>query len=219
VQQEAKLLIDANTLAVFIPAVLVLVLSPGPDIVFITANSLSSGRRGGVISALGCTSGAFTHALLAAFGLTAIVAAWQPAYEVVRIGGALYLAYLGVKMLRSKESPLSTQLLGAPKSGWRLYREGYINNIMNPKAMLFSLTFLPQFANPARGPIWAQIIVLGVVLSVIMLAIEIPIAVTSGHLGQRLTSRPKAALALNRTMGAALVGLAAWVFQSRRFAH
>lgn len=187
--------------------------------VFITANSLSSGRRGGVISALGCTSGAFTHAVLAAFGLTAIVAAWQPAYEVVRIGGALYLAYLGVKMLLSKESPLSMQLLGARKSGWRLYREGYINNIMNPKAILFSLTFLPQFANPACGPIWAQIIVLGVVLSFTMLAIMIPIAVTSGHLGQRLTSRPKAALALSRTMGAALVGLAAWVLQSRRFAH
>jgi threonine/homoserine/homoserine lactone efflux protein len=213
------LLIDARTLAVFIPTVLVLVLSPGPDMVFITANSLSSGKRGGVFSALGCTSGAFTHAVLAAFGLTAVVAAWQPAYEAVRIGGALYLAYLGVKMLLSKESPLAIQSTGMRKSGWRLYREGYINNIMNPKAILFSLTFLPQFANPVRGPIWAQIIVLGMVLSLIMMAIEIPIAVTSGHLGQWFTSRPKAALALNRTMGVALVGLAAWVFQSRRLAH
>jgi threonine/homoserine/homoserine lactone efflux protein len=147
------LLIDAQTLALFIPTVLVLVLSPGPDMVFITANSLSSGKRGGVFSALGCTSGAFTHAVLAAFGLTAIVAAWQPAYKAVCIGGALYLAYLGVKMLLAKQSPLSIQSAGGRKSGWRLYREGYINNIMNPKAILFSLTFLPQFANPARGPI------------------------------------------------------------------
>jgi threonine/homoserine/homoserine lactone efflux protein len=81
------------------------------------------------------------------------------------------------------------------------------------------LTFLPQFANPSRGPIWAQIIVLGMVLSVIMLAIVTPMALTSGHLGQWFASRPKAALALNRTMGAALVGLAVWVFRSRRFAH
>ena len=213
------MLIDATTLAVFIPTVLVLVLSPGPDMVFITANSISSGKRGGVFCALGVTSGAFTHAVLAAFGLTAIVAAWQPAYEAVRIGGALYLAYLGVKMLIAKESPLAIQSTEARKSGWHLYREGYINNLMNPKAILFSLTFLPQFANPSRGPIWAQIIALGMVLSVIMLAIVIPIALTSGHLGQWFASRPKAALALNRTMGAALVGLAVWVFRSRRFAH
>jgi threonine/homoserine/homoserine lactone efflux protein len=89
---------------------------------------------------------------------------------------------------------------------------------MNPKAILFSLTFLPQFTDPARGPIWAQIIVLGLVLAVIMLAVEIPIAVTSGHLGQWFARRAKAALILHRTMGVALVGLAAWVFQSRRFA-
>ncbi|MDO8963621.1 MAG: LysE family translocator [Coriobacteriia bacterium] len=208
-----------TTLAVFIPTVLFLVLTPGPDMLFITANSLASGKRGGIFSALGCTSGAFTHAVLAAFGLTAVVAAWQPAYEAVRIGGALYLAYLGVKMVLSKESPLAIRSTGERMSGWHLYREGFINNLMNPKAILFSLTFLPQFANPARGPIWAQIIVLGMVLSVIMLAIEIPIAVTSGHLGQWFTSRPKAALALNRTMGVALVGLAVWVFQSRRLAH
>jgi threonine/homoserine/homoserine lactone efflux protein len=213
------MLIDAKTLAVFAPTVLVLVLSPGPDMVFITANALASGKRGGVYSALGCTTGAFTHAVLAAFGLTAIVAAWQPAYEVVRIGGALYLAYLGVKMLLAKESHLSVKGAASRKSGAQLYREGFINNLMNPKAILFSLTFLPQFASPARGPIWAQIIALGVVLSVIMLAVEIPIALTSGHLGQWFASRPRAGLVLNRTMGAALIGLAAWVFGSRRFAH
>ena len=213
------MLIDLKTLVVFVPTVLLLVLIPGPDMVFITANALSSGKRGGVFSALGCTSGAFTHAVLAAFGLTAIVAAWQPAYEVVRIGGAIYLVYLGARMLLSKESAFAVGAARPGKSSIRLYRQGYVNNIMNPKAILFSLTFLPQFADPARGPIWAQIIVLGVVLSVIMLAIEVPIALTSGHLGQWFASRARAATALNRTMGAVLVGLAAWVFQSRRFVH
>ncbi len=213
------MLIDIQTLVAFIPTVLVLVLIPGPDMLFITANALSSGKRGGVFSALGCTTGAFTHAVLAAFGLTAIVAAWQPAYEFVRIGGALYLLYLGVKMLFAKESPLSVSEAGAGKSGISLFREGFINNLMNPKAILFSLTFLPQFSDPLRGPIWAQIIILGTVLAVIMLAIEIPIAVTSGHFGQWLASRSQAALAINKAMGAVLIGLAAWVLQSRRIAH
>ncbi len=213
------MIIDLKTLVAFVPTVLLLVLIPGPDMVFITANALSSGKRGGVFSALGCTSGAFTHAVLAAFGLTAIVAAWQPAYEVVRIGGAIYLVCLGARMLLSKEPAFAVGAARPGKSSIRLYRQGYVNNIMNPKAILFSLTFLPQFADPARGPIWAQIIVLGVVLSVIMLAIEVPIALTSGHLGQWFASRARAATALNRTMGAVLVGLAAWVFQSRRFVH
>lgn len=213
------MLIDIQTLLAFIPTVLVLILIPGPDMVFITANALSSGTRGGVFSALGCTTGAFTHAVLAAFGLTAIIAAWQPAYDVVRIGGALYLFSLGIKMLFAQESPLCVAKASADKSGIRLFREGCINNLMNPKAILFSLTFLPQFADPLRGPLWAQIIILGGVLAVLMLMIEIPIAVTSGHFGQWLASRSQVASALNKTMGVVLIGLAAWVFQSRRIAH
>ena len=213
------MLIDAQTLAVFIPAVFILVVTPGPDLIFITANAMASGRRGGIASALGCTSGAFTHAVLAALGLTAIIATWQPAYEAVRVGGAAYLAYLGIRMLFAKESTFAIKAAGASKSGWTLYRQGLINNLMNPKAILFSLTFLPQFANPARGPVWAQIVVLGLILSTIMLAVEIPVAVTSGHLGQWLAERAKTALALNRAMGAALIALAAWVFQNRRFAR
>jgi threonine/homoserine/homoserine lactone efflux protein len=90
---------------------------------------------------------------------------------------------------------------------------------MAPRLIIFSLTFLSQFANPARGPIWAQIIVLDVILSIIMLAIVIPIALTSGHFGQWFASRPKAALALSRAMGATLIGLAGWVFQSNRYAR
>jgi threonine/homoserine/homoserine lactone efflux protein len=213
------MLVDAHTLAVFIPTVILLVISPGPDMVFITANSMASGKRGGVISALGCTTGAFTHAVLAAFGLTAIVATWQPAYEAVRIAGALYLAYLGIRMLRAKQSPFTVEAGADRKAGGRIFREGYLNNLMNPKAIVFSLTFLPQFADPSRGPVWAQIIVLGLVLAAVMLTIEVPIALTSGHLGQWFQARPRAGLVLNRAMGAALVGLAAWVFGSRRFAQ
>lgn len=211
------MLIDTHTLLIFIPTVFILVVTPGPDLVFITANSIASGKRGGIASALGCTSGAFAHAVLAAFGLTAIVATYQPAYQFVRIAGATYLAYLGLKMFFSKQPGISIGKSGQRKSSLLLYRQGFINNLMNPKAILFSLTFLPQFADPARGPIWAQIITLGVILALIMLFIEIPVAVTSGHLGQWFAKRAKAALLLNKAMGATLVALAVWVFQSRKF--
>jgi threonine/homoserine/homoserine lactone efflux protein len=211
--------IDTNTLLLFIPTVFVLVITPGPDLIFITANSIASGKRGGVASALGCTSGAFAHAVLAAFGLTAIVATYQPAYQAVRIAGAVYLVYIGLKMLLSKESGFSFNGSKSQKSSLLLFRQGFLNNLMNPKAILFSLTFLPQFADPAKGPIWAQIITFGLILSLIMISIEIPIALTSGLLGQWLAKRAKAAVFLNRAMGASLIALAAWVFQSRRFAR
>lgn len=213
------MLIDTTTLFLFVPTVLVLVITPGPDLIFITANSLTFGKRGGIASALGCMSGAFTHAVLAAFGLTAIVATWQPAYQAIRFAGAAYLAYLGVKMLLTKDSPIIILRSGKRKSSWRLFRQGLLNNLMNPKAILFSLTFLPQFADPTRGPIWAQIIILGAILAAIMISIEIPIAITSGQLGQWFAKRARAVLLLNRAMGAALVALAAWVFRSRRFAQ
>jgi threonine/homoserine/homoserine lactone efflux protein len=212
------MLIDTNTLLLFVPAVLILVITPGPDLVFITANSIASGRLGGIASALGCTSGAFAHAVLAALGLTTIVATWQPAYQVVRIAGAAYLAYIGLRMILSKESAISIRNTGQTKSGWLLFRQGFLNNLMNPKAILFSLTFLPQFADPIRGPIWAQIIILGAILALVMISIEIPIAITSGHLGQWFAKKAKAALLLNRAMGTTLIALAVWVFQSRKFA-
>ena len=112
------MLIDATTLLVFIPTVFILVITPGPDLIFITANSIASNRRGGIASALGCTSGAFAHAVLAAFGLTAVVATWQPAYQAIRIAGVAYLAYIGLKMILSKESAILINGTGAKNSGW-----------------------------------------------------------------------------------------------------
>jgi threonine/homoserine/homoserine lactone efflux protein len=121
-------------------------------------------------------------------------------------------------MILSKETAILINGTGQQKSGWLLFRQGFLNNLMNPKAILFSLTFLPQFADPIRGPIWAQIIILGAILAFVMISIEIPISISSGHLGQWFVKKAKAALLLNRAMGAALIALAAWVFQSRKFA-
>lgn len=214
------MLTDFHMLFLFIPTVLVLFITPGPDLIFITANALASGKRGAIASAFGCTAGAFTHAMPADFGLTAIVATWQPAYQAVRIAGAAYLAYLGIKMLMSETPAISINgTTGEPKPGWRIFRQGFLNNLMNPKAILFSLTFLPQFANPERGPIWIQMVILGAILSLIMISVETPVAITSGHLGQWFAKRARAALLLNRAMGVTLIALAVWVFQSRKFAR
>lgn len=209
--------LDLSTILVFIPTVFVLAVSPGPDLIFIITNSVSSGKSGGVASAFGCTTGAFVHGVLAAFGLTAIITIWQPAYELVRVGGAVYLAYLGVKMCFSKSSIVDSEARLSSKSMARIFRQGLVTNLMNPKAILFSMTFLPQFTNPGKGPVWIQMIVLAIVLSVVMLSVLIPIALTGGLLGAKLIKRKKSAIYLNRIMGGLLITLSVYVFRSRRF--
>jgi threonine/homoserine/homoserine lactone efflux protein len=212
------MLVDWRTLAVFVPVAAVFVVMPGPDFMYIAANAVAYGKRGGVYSALGTTSGAFAHVLLAAFGLTAIVATYQPAYEFVRMAGAAYLAFLGIRMMLSSGRPGSLESRSAVGAR-SFYGRGFLNNLMNPKVIIFMLTFLPQFADPARGPLWAQIAILGAVLCVVMITIEIPIALTAGHLGVRLGGRMKATNYVNKAMGAFMVTLAVYVFRARQFAH
>jgi threonine/homoserine/homoserine lactone efflux protein len=138
----------------FLAASVLLWLTPGPDTMYILARSVAQGRRGGVMSALGIGSGLLIHTFLAGFGLSAILATSAWAFAAVKIAGAAYLVYLGVRTLRRKGGTLATQELG-PVSSWRVYREGVLCNALNPKVAVFFLALLPQFVDPAagRGPI------------------------------------------------------------------
>jgi threonine/homoserine/homoserine lactone efflux protein len=141
-----------TSLALFMSATLALNLAPGPDMLYVSTRSLAQGRRAGIVSALGIAAGSVVHTIAIASGLAALLAAVPVAYEVVRFVGAAYLIWLGVQALRAKTSPLDGRQL-APATEWAIFRQGMITNVLNPKVALFFLAFLPQFADPAHGPV------------------------------------------------------------------
>jgi threonine/homoserine/homoserine lactone efflux protein len=134
----------------FLAASFLLWLTPGPDTMYILARSIAQGRRAGVMSALGIGSGLLIHTLLAAVGLSAILAASALAFAVVKTAGAVYLIYLGVQALRRKVGSLYAPDL-KPIGSWCVYRQGVVSNTLNPKVAIFFLAFLPQFVDPAGG--------------------------------------------------------------------
>jgi threonine/homoserine/homoserine lactone efflux protein len=140
----------AHDFPTFLVASFLLWLTPGPDTMYILARSIVQGRRAGVLSALGIGSGLLIHTLFAAVGLSAILATSAWAFTAVKVAGAAYLIYLGLRALRRKVGPLATPAVSAV-SGWWVYRQGILSNTLNPKVALFFLAFLPQFVDPAAG--------------------------------------------------------------------
>jgi threonine/homoserine/homoserine lactone efflux protein len=139
-----------HDLWVFLVASLLLWLTPGPDTMYILAQSIAQGCRSGVMSALGIGSGLLIHTLLAAFGLSAILAASAWAFTAVKTAGAVYLVYLGLHALRKKVGRLDAPDLN-PIGSWRVYCQGVVSNTLNPKVAIFFLAFLPQFVDPVAG--------------------------------------------------------------------
>ncbi len=143
-------MLGTHDLPAFLLASFLLWITPGPDTMYILARSLTQGSRAGVLSALGVGSGILVHTTLAAFGLSALLATSAVAFHVVKWAGALYLVYLGVQALRAKpEGPGSPDV--APAQGRRVYLQGVVTNVLNPKVAVFFLAFLPQFVDPASG--------------------------------------------------------------------
>jgi threonine/homoserine/homoserine lactone efflux protein len=158
-------MLGTHDLWAFLAASFLLWLTPGPDTMYILARSIAQGRRAGVMSALGIGSGLLIHTLVAAFGLSAILAASAWAFAVVKTAGAVYLIYLGIQALRKKVGSLDAPDL-RPIGSWRVYRQGVLSNTLNPKVAIFFLAFLPQFVDPAggRGPM--PFLVLGAIFVV-----------------------------------------------------
>jgi threonine/homoserine/homoserine lactone efflux protein len=143
-----------HDLPAFLVASFLLWITPGPDTMFILARSIASGPRAGVLSVLGISTGILVHTCFAAFGLSALLATSALAFGLVKFAGALYLIYLGVQALRQKVHGMALPEVAA-NSPWRVYRQGMMTNVLNPKVAIFFLAFLPQFvdARPAPGPL------------------------------------------------------------------
>jgi len=197
---------DANSLLVFIGTGLLLNITPGPDVLYIVGRSLAQGRIAGLISVLGISTGCLFHIAAAALGLSALTIALPVAYDAVRYAGAAYMVWLGVRALVTKSSPLHARKV-EPEPLGRIFRQGMLTNILNPKVALFFLAFLPQFTDPARGPLSLQITLLGLIFignGTIVCAVY---ALGASHLGEWLKNRYDVATWLNRVMGTLFVGL------------
>jgi threonine/homoserine/homoserine lactone efflux protein len=183
---------DAATFALFIVAALVLLVVPGPSVLYIVARSIEGGRTAGLVSVLGVQTGAMVHIAFAAVGLSAILASSAVAFSMVKWLGAAYLVWLGLRRIFGRdEEEGDVAVEPAPLS--RVFSQGVIVNTLNPKTALFFLAFLPQFVDPARGPAWAQILLLGATFVILALCSDGLYALLSGTAGGWLRRRMKGA--------------------------
>jgi len=201
-------MVDPVFWLVFFSAALALNLSPGPDLLYVISRTLSGGRRIGVISACGVCSGALVHVAFAALGISAILATSALAFTVVKYVGAAYLLYLGYQALRSAGGGTVLALKAAPQaSAWKAYRQGVLVDLLNPKAAIFFMAFLPQFVRPEHGSVPLQLLVLGVLVVVVAIIIECAVVLLAARATQALRDNPAISQWLDRALGSMLIAL------------
>jgi threonine/homoserine/homoserine lactone efflux protein len=197
---------DLHSLLVFVGAGLLLNLTPGPDVLYIVGRSMSQGRGAGVVSALGINAGCLIHVAAATLGLSALMLTLPAAYDVVRLAGAAYLVWLGVRALRATSGALEVKALAAVPLR-RIFWQGVVTNALNPKVALFFLAFLPQFADPRRGPLAPQILLLGALFTVNGSLVCMAYALVASRLGAWLKTRYGVTRLLDRATGVLFIAL------------
>jgi threonine/homoserine/homoserine lactone efflux protein len=196
----------ASTLAVFAVAALVLLVIPGPAVLYVVSQSVSRGRVAGLVSMLGIQVGGLVHVAAAAAGLSAILVRSAVAFEAVKYAGAAYLVYLGVRRLSGRQAAERGELPEARRLR-RLFVQGIVVNVLNPKTALFFFAFLPQFVDVDRGAVAFQIAVLGLVFILLAIVSDGMYAIAAGSAAGWLRERRGFARAERLASGSVLVGL------------
>jgi threonine/homoserine/homoserine lactone efflux protein len=183
---------DASTFALFVAAALALLLVPGPAVLYVVARSVDQGRPAGLASVLGVGVGSLVHIAFAAVGLSALLTSSAAAFSMVKWFGAAYLIWLGLQRLFTQgedDVPSAVE----PERLSRIFLQGVVVNVLNPKTALFFLAFLPQFVDPARGAAWTQIVVLGTTFVAIGLCTDSSYALLGGTAGDWLRRKSEVA--------------------------
>jgi threonine/homoserine/homoserine lactone efflux protein len=188
---------EPSTLVVFAGAALALLVVPGPSVLYIVTRGMHQGRSAALVSVLGVTSATVVHTAFASIGLSAILATSALAFTVVEIAGSAYLLWLAVRTWLDRSGERQTEAPAAVGLR-RVYFEGLLVNLVNPKTALFVLALLPQFVDPTRGPAAVQILVLGAFLATLGLCSDGAYALASGSLGSWLRRRRSVATAQRR---------------------
>jgi threonine/homoserine/homoserine lactone efflux protein len=200
-------MISIESLITFFTASVLLALAPGPDNIFVLTQSALRGRLSGLLVTLGLCTGLMVHTTAVALGVAAVVAASAMAFTALKLLGAGYLLYLAWQVFRSSGGTISSGRCSEHSAG-ALYRRGIIMNVTNPKVSIFFLAFLPQFADPGRGALTLQLLLLGGVFIIATILIFGMIAMLAGTIGGWLTRSPGTQVVMNRIAGVVFVGLA-----------
>ena len=195
---------DSPRLALFLTATVALLLTPGPAVLYIVTRSVHQGRRAGLLSAFGIGIGTLVHVAAAALGLSALLVSSALAFSTVKYLGAAYLIFLGIRKLR--ERPAETGAGPAPASMRRVFSEGILVNVLNPKTAVFFLAFLPQFVDPSR-PVTPQVLGLGLLFTVLGVSSDSGWAVAAGSAAGWLRSSPEVARRQRYVTGSVYIGL------------
>lgn len=197
-------LFPPEVLLAYLVAMLIVVISPGPDNLLAISRGLSQGPLAAVLSSVGAGIGIMVHSLAATFGLTLIIQTSPAAFWLVKAVGAAYLIWLGIKALRSRDlihfEPARRQPLG------RVFVTGVLSNVLNPKPGLFVLAFIPQFVSAARGPVAEQMLIYGVIFAVTTTIVFSVLGAFASRLSAWLARHPRSVTGLNLGAGLVLVG-------------
>jgi len=202
----------------FLLAASLIALSPGPGIFYVAARTLAGGRAEGLASSVGTGIGGLVHVLAGSVGVSALIMASAEAFALLKIAGALYLVWLGIKTIREGGSPAPASV--SRSGAIRAFREGIVVEALNPKTAAFFLAFLPQFVDPANGaasgPVWLQFVLLGTISVVLNTAVDVGVVFLAVRARTLATSRPSLLRRLRQGSGAMIAALGIALLFARR---
>jgi threonine/homoserine/homoserine lactone efflux protein len=211
-------MLEGARLGLFFAAATLLLLTPGPAVLYIVARSIHQGRVAGLVSMLGIAVGTLVHVLAAALGLSALLASSAAAYAVIKYAGAAYLVFLGLRQLLRREPEEAAQA-APPERLRRIFGNGILVNVLNPKTALFFLAFLPQFVDVSRGSVSGQLVLLGLLFTIMGMTSDAIYAILAGTAGGWLRANRRFTGVQRYVTGGVYVGLgvaAAFVGPNRK---
>lgn len=199
-------MLPLENVVAFIAASVVIIVIPGPSVLFVIGRSIALGRRAGVLSVVGNALGTVPAVLAVAFGVGAIVASSVVAFTVLKIAGAVYLVWLGIQAIRHRHA----NVVGPSRvaaSSWTLLRQGFVVGLTNPKTIAFFVAVLPQFVAPHAGAVWLQLLLLGLTFQVLALVCDSVWALAAGKARNWFARSPRRISTLSGTGGVMMIGL------------
>lgn len=194
----------STDLLLFAALVFGIVVLPGLDMAFVMGSSLTAGRRHGLAAVVGVAVGGVCHVVMATLGIAVLLKAIPVAFNALLLAGALYIAWIGISLLRA-DTVFGVQAETGAMSAWTTFRRGALTCLMNPKAYLFMLAVFPQFLHAEYGPLWSQALVLWVIIAVTQIAVYGAVALAAAQARGWLLRRPGAGVATARVVGTVLI--------------